>query len=96
MTQETIEKNQIRDYLRYTGWFVFHNLAGLGVYAGIADLTAIKNGCVLMIEVKTEKGKLSEKQILFEEDWQEKGGHYIWGHYERIKNIIECSTYGKA
>ena len=60
MTAETAEKKAIKDYLRLKGWYVYHNLAGLGCYAGLADLTAIKKGRVLQIEVKAGKGKQSD------------------------------------
>ena len=77
MTPETSIKKAIRDYLRLTGWFVFHNLAGLGVYPGISDLTAIKDGRVVFIEVKTNRGQQSEKQLLFEDGIRTHGGEYI-------------------
>ena len=78
VTPETAMKKAIKDYLKYTGWFTFYNLNyGIGVYKGISDLTAIKKGRVLFIEVKSKKGVQSKHQIDFERDVKESGSHYI-------------------
>ena len=76
MTEETKLKQAIKKYLRLKGWYVYHNLAGLGVHPGIPDFTAIKDGVVVQIEVKTPKGKLSENQMLFCDEWITHGGRY--------------------
>jgi|ETNvirnome_2_300_1030623.scaffolds.fasta_scaffold20872_3 Holliday junction resolvase len=94
MTKETAEKHAIRDYLRLNGWFVYHNLAGLGCYAGLADLTALRNGVVVQIEVKTPKGKQSDKQIIFAKEWKDRGGYYVIGDFEIVKSFVEV-FYGK-
>jgi len=70
-------RNQIQDYLRIKGWFVYYNLAGLGSYPGLSDLVAIKNGKVVHIEVKTPTGKLSEYQQKFRDDVEAHGGEYL-------------------
>ena len=70
-------RNQIQDYLRIKGWFVYYNLAGLGSYPGLSDLVAIKNGKVVHIEVKTPTGKLSEYQQKFRDDVEAHGGEYV-------------------
>jgi len=80
MTEETKLKQAIKKYLRLKGWFVYHNLAGLGVYPGIADYVAIKDGHVVQIEVKSAKGKQSENQLVFADDWMSHGGHYVVIH----------------
>jgi Holliday junction resolvase len=77
MTPETAIKKQIKDYLKIKGWLCFYNLQGLGSYPGIPDLTAIKDGRVLQIEVKTLKGKQSAKQVSFQADWEAFGGEYV-------------------
>ena len=59
MKEREIRK-QIQDYLRWTGWFVYYNLAGLGRYPGLSDQVAIKGGQVVHIEVPG--GRQSEKQ----------------------------------
>ncbi len=86
MTPETAEKKAIRDYLRIKGYFVYHNLAGIGVYPGIADITAIKDGTVYQIEVKAGRGKQSPAQKEFQRCWEGAGGVYIIGG---IDDIIE-------
>lgn len=80
MKERDIRK-QIQDYLRWTGWFVYYNLAGLGSYPGLSDLVAIKGGQVVHIEVKVPGGRQSEKQKKFQEDLEAAGGEYIlaWG-----------------
>ncbi len=77
MTPETAIKKSIRDYLRLSGWFVFHVLQGLGAYKGVSDFVAIKDGNVLFIEVKTERGRQSEHQKKFENNICNSGGHYF-------------------
>lgn len=77
VTPETIIKRQVKDYLKLKGWFVFHNFAGLGVYPGISDFTAIKDGKTWFIEIKTKTGKQSENQIKFHNDVIIHGGRYF-------------------
>ena len=69
-------KAGIKQYLRLKGWFVIHNLAGLGSYPGIADITAIKGGRVIQIEAKRTKGFQSDMQKDFEKQWEAHGGEY--------------------
>ena len=40
-------------------------LVGMGVHAGFADLMVICGGCVLFLELKSPKGKLSPAQEAF-------------------------------
>ena len=75
--RESDIQRAIRDYLRLMGWFVWHNLQSLGSYRGLADLTAVKNGVVVFIEVKTSRGTLSQYQRQFQQDLTRAGGHYI-------------------
>ena len=90
MTPETAEKKAIRDYLRYKGFFVYHNLAGLGVFPGIPDLTAIDDkGTVYQIEVKTPKGRQSERQREFQDLWESHNGIYILGGLDEVINAIK-------
>lgn len=75
---ETDIRRQVRDYLRIKGWFVFHILqGGVGVYRGITDLIAVKDGRVLFIELKTPRGRQSEHQKKFQADLEAAGGEYI-------------------
>lgn len=74
---ETAIRKQIQDYLRWTGWFVYYNLAGLGSYPGLSDLVAVRGGRVVHIEVKTPKGVQSEKQRRFQRKLEAAGGEYV-------------------
>jgi len=80
MTNETAIKKEIKDFLRFNGWFVFHLLAGIGCYPGAPDLIAIRDGIVLFIEAKVLKGKLSDGQKVFQARIQNGNGHYIVAH----------------
>jgi len=74
---ETAIRRQIQDYLRWNGWFVYYNLAGLGSYPGLSDLVAVRGGRVVHIEVKTPKGVQSDKQKKFQHKLEAAGGEYI-------------------
>jgi len=74
---ETDIRRQIQEYLRMTGWFVYYNLAGLGSFPGLSDLVAIKNGRTVHIEVKTPRGRQSERQKQFQQRLEESGGEYL-------------------
>jgi hypothetical protein len=76
-TLETSIKKQIKEYLMLTGWYVYHNLQGLGCYPGLSDFVAVKDGQTVWIEVKTPKGKQSEGQEQFQADIEAHGGKYI-------------------
>ena len=88
-TAESIEKKAIKDYLKIIGVFYYHNLAGLGVYPGIPDLTAIKNSKVYQIEVKVGKNKQSDNQKEFQRMWEQCGGIYICGGLDEVMKIIK-------
>jgi hypothetical protein len=48
--------------------------AGLGVVSGVPDVIAIREGKVYAIELKTEKGKVSEAQFKAVENIRNAGG----------------------
>ncbi len=75
--KESDIRKMLRDYLRLRGWHVHHNLAGLGTYRGISDLTCVKNGRVVFLEVKTPTGRQSEGQAKFQEEITSAGGEYV-------------------
>ena len=50
---ETIIQNQVRQLLRMDGWYVIRHQQGLGCHKGLSDLSAIKNGITIYIEIKT-------------------------------------------
>lgn len=70
-------QSAIRDYLRWSGWFVIRHQQTLGSHKGLSDLTAIKAGRTVYIEVKTPKGVLSADQEQFRSDIEAHGGTYI-------------------
>ena len=74
---ETDIQNAIREYLRWRGWFVIRHQQGLGCHKGLSDLTAIKNGKTVYIEVKRPMGKQSEWQLDFQADIEAHGGLYV-------------------
>lgn len=67
----------IRDYLRWTGWYVIRHHQTLGSHKGLSDLQAVKNGRTLYIEVKTPQGRLSKHQEAFRDAILAAGGEYI-------------------
>jgi len=89
-TEQQIQKGII-DYLRIKGWFVYKN-STVGTYKqstgkyipaqtrGVADLTAIKDGHAVQIEIKKPGCKQSENQLIFADDWMSHGGHYVVIH----------------
>lgn len=89
-TPENQVKREIKDWLTINGWFHFPVTQGLGSYPGIPDRIAIKNGIVLFIECKAEKGKLSQNQIQFAIDVKKHGGDYVLAYgYEDIVHYFE-------
>jgi len=101
MIKEQDIQKEIKEYLTLTGWFVIKNNT-VGIWKaetkhyipsqakGLADLTAIKDGEVVMIEVKRKYNKQSPGQIEFQKDWEEHGGKYILAYsLEEIINILK-------
>lgn len=70
-------QNTIRYFLRMKGWFVIRHQQGIGSHKGMSDLTAIKDGRTVYIEVKTPAGRLSADQERFQYDIESHGGTYI-------------------
>lgn len=74
---ETIIQNQVREALRFDGWFVIRHQQGLGCHPGLSDLTAIKDGRTIYIEIKTPRGYQSDRQKEFQHDIELHGGTYV-------------------
>lgn len=74
---ETDIMRAIRDFLRLHGWKVVRNHQSLGSEKGIPDLTAIRGGETVWIEVKTPKGRLSAYQEAWLQDLEDHGGWWI-------------------
>lgn len=75
--KESDIQRSIVEYLRFKGWFVVKIHQSLGSYPGIADLYALKDGCTVWIEVKTQTGKQSKSQKAFELAVIYHGGIYL-------------------
>jgi Holliday junction resolvase len=77
MQPESVIVQQVRDYLRVTGWYVIRIQQGIGCHRGLSDLIAVKDGQTVFIECKTAKGKLSEHQEKFRAEIAVRGGRYV-------------------
>ena len=77
VSPETAVKNEIKRWLGLYGWRCWHNLQGLGSYKGLPDITAIRNGIVLWIEVKAPTGVQSAHQKAFQDMIESNGGYYV-------------------
>jgi len=73
---------QVRDYLRWKGWYVYRNHQSLGSHKGLSDLTAIHNGVTMWLEIKKSDGKQSNHQKEFQREIEEH-----WGIYKVITKI---------
>ena len=74
---ESVVLNQVREILRLDGWDVTRHQQGLGSRRGFPDLTALKDGKTLYIEIKTPTGKQSVYQVEFERICKAHGGTYL-------------------
>jgi len=85
----------VKEFLIASGWFVFANVEGrnkVGKHSipGISDLTAIKSGITLWIEIKAGKDTLRDSQIKFRDNVQSHGGRFLEVHdIEDILNYIK-------
>jgi Holliday junction resolvase len=68
---------QVRDYLRWHGWYIYRNHQSLGSHKGLSDLTAIRDGKTIWIEIKKPGGKPSDHQIKFAQEIESHGGIYL-------------------
>lgn len=73
---ESLVLEQVREYLRLTGWYVIRVQQGLGAHRGLSDLICVKDGRTVFVECKTATGKLSEHQQAFREAIKAGGGEY--------------------
>ena len=78
VTPETALKKAVKQYLTLQGWsHWWHLQSSFGVYPGLPDIEAIKNGRVVFIETKTARGKLSPGQEAFRDMIEAAGGTYL-------------------
>ncbi len=91
---ETTIQNQIRTRLRANGWFVIRHQQGMGCHKGLADLTAVRAGITVYVEVKTPKGYLSPNQESFKNDIERAGAKYLVAR--RIEDVdLLCDRESK-
>ncbi len=74
---ESMILDAVRNILQLDGWDVTRHQQGLGSRRGFPDLTALKDGKTLYIEIKTATGKQSAYQVEFENICKAHGGTYI-------------------
>ena len=74
---ETLIRRSIVEILRMDGWDVTYHQQGPLCRKGFPDLTALKDGLTLYIEVKTATGKQSAWQVEFEKICKAHGGTYV-------------------
>jgi len=77
MTKESELKLAVKDYLKAMRVFNFPLIQGLASYRGAPDRIAIHKGKAYALEIKAPKGKMSEYQTEFKENWQGAGGIYL-------------------
>ena len=53
------------------------NLKLEGVRPGVSDLIFLHQGSSYALEIKTERGRASEHQLHFLDDWRTAGGHGV-------------------
>lgn len=75
--KESYVLDQVREALRLDGWDVTRHQQGLGSRKGFPDLTALKDGKTLYVEIKTPVGVQSIYQKDFEACCKAHGGTYI-------------------
>ena len=61
---------------RAGGFMAMKDLLLTGLLSGVSDLIVVLKGKVIFVEVKNDKGKQSEKQILFQKQVENLGFEY--------------------
>lgn len=87
MTEETILKHQIKDYLVIKGIFNWHVLQGIGCFKGAPDRIMHYKGKVIYLEIKKKKGILSENQKVFQMMCQNDDIDYLV--VRKLEDLIE-------
>ncbi len=77
LQKETQIRHSITEALRLAGWDVTYHLQGIGCRIGFPDLTAMRDGETVYIEVKTETGRQSQQQKEFQRICKAHGCRYI-------------------
>lgn len=66
MTERELQDATIA-YAALHGWLVYHTYDSRRSHPGFPDLALTRNGTLLLTELKTEKGRLTEPQQLWKE-----------------------------
>lgn len=87
---ETDLKHTVRHYLSLKGIFNFPLTQGLGSFRGAPDRVLFFKGEVIFLELKTEKGKLSEWQEEFKRQCENDGiRYYVVRSLEDVRAIVD-------
>jgi len=94
--EESIITSQIRQYLTLKRVFHWKVWQGLGSQPGVSDIIGIFRGRPLAIEVKTKKGRVSEHQENFLNNFRENGGIAIIARSvdDVIQKLQEAENHG--
>ena len=88
---ESLILSAVRSFLQLGGWYVVRHQQGLGSHKGFPDLTAIKDGRTVYVEVKTETGKQSDAQIAFQREVETRGAEYIVARSTSdVEHLCDC------
>ena len=90
-TEETELKSAVKQYLDLMGIYNFPLLQGVGSHKGLPDRIMHYQKRVHYLEIKRLKGKLSEHQLLFQEQCQRDNVPYIV-----IKSLDDIIEYVEA
>ena len=85
---ETLILHNIRQVLRWHGFYVIRIQQGLGCHKGISDLIAVREGQVYFVEIKKPSGKLSDYQEKFRQEIERRHGKYIV-----LKSVEEAEEF---
>jgi len=99
MSERELLRHCVIPLARVHGWLAFHDPDSRRSEPGLPDLVLARRGVVLLIETKTEKGRVSTVQRISrtgrimpsQEDWIRESGAKLWrpsdwssGEIERI------------
>jgi Holliday junction resolvase-like predicted endonuclease len=74
---ETAIRTQIREWLQWRGWDVTIHPQNVLSRKGFSDLTAVRHGETVYVEVKTPRGTQSDHQKAFQAAMESHGAKYL-------------------
>lgn len=90
-------QSAVVEYARLNGWLVAHVPDSRQMEPGLPDLILARGGHVLLVELKSEKGKVSTERrvtktrvLPSQKDWLEASGAYLWRphDWEHVKRTL--------